>query len=46
MDTVLAKMDALVGDLLDGLAERQLSQCINLVLLADHGTNNYNTLYM
>ncbi|CAH1773187.1 unnamed protein product, partial [Owenia fusiformis] len=34
---VLARMDGLVGKLMDGLLARRMDQCVNLVLVSDHG---------
>jgi len=33
----LLNVDRLIGQLMDGLKQRHLDKCVNLVLLSDHG---------
>uniref|UniRef100_A0A3P9NQU2 Ectonucleotide pyrophosphatase/phosphodiesterase 1 n=2 Tax=Poecilia reticulata TaxID=8081 RepID=A0A3P9NQU2_POERE len=37
MIAVLEKVDSILGDLLDGLFTRDLHQCVNLMVISDHG---------
>lgn len=38
VDIALAEADFFVGMLMDGLKQRQLDKCANMIILADHGT--------
>ncbi|GCC23755.1 hypothetical protein chiPu_0002153 [Chiloscyllium punctatum] len=37
MAKALEKVDMIVGMLMDGLKQRNLTQCVNLILISDHG---------
>ena len=40
MDAALQDIDDVIGSLLDGIHSLGLDQCINLIILADHGKLN------
>ena len=40
IDAELQRMDDVIASLLDGIAELGLSQCLNIMVLADHGEND------
>ena len=38
----LEHMDAIIKSLLDGLMQRELDRCVNIIIVADHG-KSYDT---
>ena len=42
MNDTLSMLDNLVGRLWEGLQEREISECVNLIIMSDHGMDGVN----
>ena len=43
MNSALTRVDNTVKSLFDGLKERGVEDCVNLIIVSDHGMTTYNS---
>jgi predicted AlkP superfamily pyrophosphatase or phosphodiesterase len=43
---MLGRMDTVINRLMDGLYRRQIHNCVNVIVLADHGEYRYIAVLM
>lgn len=42
----LKNVDDMVGELMDGLTERNLHHCVNIIIISDHGEQTHVITFM
>jgi ectonucleotide pyrophosphatase/phosphodiesterase family protein 1/3 len=43
VNTALSRVDNIMKSLFDGLRERGVEECVNLIIVSDHGMATYNS---
>ena len=44
ISVALKDLDKVVGHLMEGLKQMKLHRCVNVILVGDHGTGNYQEI--